>query len=609
MGFIYVLLGLTLIIFVHELGHFLAARWAGVKVITFSIGIGPRLITLYKDKQGAEFIISWIPLGGYVRMKGQEDLPLKETYEKKLANDHYLAKSTGQRMVITLAGVFMNFVLAYFLIILAYNIGVPFLSNKIGSIVPNSPAAYSGLEVGDEVVKVNDVATESFEDVVSEVALSSKSSPLALTVVRGQEEKTIVIKEEGSENLNPDSPVRQVGITPYLVPSVGILSKGSSLYENGLRVGNEIKEITLAKVDLTKTTLAGMVEMIRNNPGETVNMVFLDNQNNIKTITGVTIGEVEKKEKGFYFTPEIRVIENFPAEKAGIKDGDVIVAINNEEVRGWEEVITALNGNPSAPSASEQDKFLVDGDLTIPIKVVRDGEELDLSVMPIYDPSSERYFIGITPLEENNSREVSVISERMEKMVPGIRVGDRILTLGKNGDLNEVVLLRDGNEISFAYSDETLALQKEGYLFDFKDRGKIIQYDLLTAFSQGIPLAYKELKTTLTFLKRLFYREVPLELIGGPIAIVETSYIIQETKGWAYFILLFAKISISIAVLNLLPVPPLDGGSAVIITYEMIRKKPVPEGVLKNMYLLGFFLLVFLMIYVNYNDIVRLMNR
>ena len=606
MTFIYILLGLTLIIFVHELGHFLAARWAGVKVITFSIGIGPRLITLYRDKQGTEFIISWIPLGGYVKMKGQEDLPMRQTYEKKLANDHYLAKSTWQRMVITLAGVFMNFILAYFLIILAYKIGVPFLNNKIGSVLPNSPAAYSGLEVGDEVVKVNDVATESFEDVVSEVALSSKSSPLSLTIVRGQEEKTIAIKEEESKNFNPNSPIRQIGITPYLVPSVGILSKESPLYKNGLRIGNEIKKITLAEVDLAKTTLVGMVEMIRNNPGEKVNIVFLDNQNNIKTINGAFIKEVEKKEKGFYFTPEIKVIENFPAEKAGIKDGDIILSINNEKVRGWAEVIATLNRNPSA---SEQDNSQVDGGFSIPIQVDRNGEKLDLSVIPIYDPSSERYFIGITPLKENNSREVSVISEQMKKMVPGIRVGDRILSLRKDGDLNEVVLIRDGNEVSFTYNDESLALQKEGYLFDFRDKGKIVQYDLLTAFSQAIPLSYKELKTTLIFLKRLFSREVPLELVGGPIAIFETSYIIQETKGWAYFILLFAKISISIAVLNLLPIPPLDGGSAVIITYEIIRKKPVPESVLKNMYLLGFFLLVFLMIYVNYNDIVRLMNR
>ena len=581
MTFLYIILGLTLIIFVHELGHFLAARWAGVKVITFSIGIGPRVFTLYTDKQGTDFIISLIPLGGYVRMKGQEDLPTKQTYEKELSDDHYLAKSPWKRMVVILAGVVMNFVLAYFLIALAYNIGVPFLSNKIGSVLPNSPAAKSGLVVGDEIVKVNDVETEAFEDIVSEIALSKADEALALTVVRGQEEKVIAIKAE--KNSDSNSPIRQIGITPYRVPSVGILAKDSPLYEDGLRVGNEIKKITLVRDNLSKTTLAGMVEIIRDNPGEKIDITFLNDQNNLKTINDVTIGEIQEKENGFYFTPKVKVIENFPAQKAGLKDGDVILAVNDEEVKGWSEVIAALNKNQFAQSDSP-----AGGDFTIPIKVARDKKELNLFVEPVYDRASERYFIGISPLEENNFREVSFVSDKMAKIVPGIRVGDEILSLEKKNGLNEVVLLRNGNEVSFAYSDESLGFQEKGYLFDFKDKGKIIQYDLMEAFANAIPLAYKEFNTTLIFLKRLFSRDVPLELVGGPIAIFETSYIIQEVKGWAYFILLFAKISISIAVLNLLPIPALDGGHAVFTMYEIIRKKPVPENVLKDHAFVGF---------------------
>ncbi len=599
MTFLYIILGLTLIIFIHELGHFLAARWAGVKVLTFSIGIGPRLFTLYKDRQGTEYIICMIPLGGFVRMKGQEDLPTKKNYEKRVDNDHYLAKSTWKRMVIILAGVVMNFVLAYFLIIFAYNLGIPFMSNKVGNVIPNSPAFNSGVMVNDEIIRINNTPINSFEDIITEVALASTAEPLSLTVLRDQQEKTIAIKESKSNN-DPSSavPFRQIGISPYLIASVSNLPKDSFLYQQGVRNNDEIKKIILEKNNLSKTTLLGMNDLIANNPGEKISLIFEDRRGNIKTLNQIVINKDIQKGRGFYFTPQVKVIPGFPAERAGMMDKDVITAINGEAIISWEDIITALNNKKN-----------VEENVVIPLVVNRQREEVELNVRPIFNSSSESYFIGISPLENNNSRKVSAISDEMEKIIPGIRVGDEIVNLKKENNLNAVVLIRDNNQISFTYSDETLATKEVGYLFDFKDKGKIISYDLSEAIVKAFPLMYQEFKTAIVFLKRLVNQDVPLEVLGGPIAIFETSYTVHEVKGWAYFILLFAKISISIAVLNLLPIPGLDGGHAVFTLYEMIRRKPLPENVLRTMYLFGFLLLIFLMVYVNYNDITRIINR
>ncbi len=626
MTFIYIILGLTLIIFVHELGHFLAARWAGVKVITFSIGIGPKLLRVFKDEQGTEYIISAIPLGGYVRMKGQEDIPTQEKQDKVIEEDHYLAKPPGKRMVIILAGVVMNFILAYFLILVAYQIGIPFLNNQVGNVVPNSPAEKVGIKYGDEIIQVGNTKIVSFEDIVSEVALSAPSEPLPIKVLRDNQEKEFLIppKENGRNQSNPNNPqappFRQIGISPLQIPSAANLEKTSEVYQKGLREKSIIKTVALENGE-TRKTINGIATLIRNNPGENVSLTFLNEQGNTKTIYNIPIETRERKEMGFSFLAKLKVIDGYPASKAGLKDGDIILEIENKRINGWRGIINAFSQSPALNLALSQSPALSlkdhanlanpgSGDkLSVPILVKRGEEEILFDVNPIYDAGNERFFIGISPLSENNAQEIGYVSSSMENQVPGIRVGDKLVSLNKNNDSFDVRLIRNGNEVNFSYNDKNFANQKEGYLFDLKDRGKIVQYGFGESLVQAIPLAYQDFKHSLVFLKRLFTQDVPLEVLGGPIAIFETSYTIHQVKGWAYFILLFAKISISIAILNLLPIPALDGGHAVFTLYEIIRKKPVPENIQRNLHLLGFLLLVFLMVYVNYNDIVRIINR
>ena len=142
---IVLILGIGAVILVHELGHFLAARYAGVRVETFSIGFGPKLVRLRRGD--TVYCISLIPLGGYVKMAGEA------VGEGSGAPDELNAKSVGQRFVIFAAGVVMNFLFALVLFSLVFAVGVPFRAPVIGKVLRGGPAWGAGLPPGGEVVR------------------------------------------------------------------------------------------------------------------------------------------------------------------------------------------------------------------------------------------------------------------------------------------------------------------------------------------------------------------------------------------------------------------------------------------------------------------------
>jgi len=169
-GTITFLLVLSFLVFFHELGHFLAARFFGVKVHVFSIGFGKRLFS--KEWKGTTWQFALIPLGGYVKMKGQDDT--KPGLEEE-GNDSYNNKTPWQRIVILFAGPFANFILAailYFVIALG---GANSLSPTIGKVQENSPAMKAGIEEGDVIVRINDVEIKTW-DQIGKTIISSQGA-------------------------------------------------------------------------------------------------------------------------------------------------------------------------------------------------------------------------------------------------------------------------------------------------------------------------------------------------------------------------------------------------------------------------------------------------
>ncbi len=172
------ILVLSLLIFFHELGHFIAAKAMGVKVETFSIGFGKKLLRTRLGE--TEWAISAIPLGGYVKMKGQVDTdPLAQSAD----SDSYSAKKPWQRIVILVAGPLANFLLAFLAYVVIALHGVPQLLPYIGKTMPNSPAQTAGLKAEDRIIAINGKRIARWRD-VAETISQSDADTIALTIVR-----------------------------------------------------------------------------------------------------------------------------------------------------------------------------------------------------------------------------------------------------------------------------------------------------------------------------------------------------------------------------------------------------------------------------------------
>lgn len=196
MGFITFLIVLSVLVFVHELGHFLAARALGVKVYVFSIGFGKKLYS--KQWKGTQWAFSLIPLGGYVKMKGQEDL------NPALANkdfDSYQTKTPFERILILLAGPFANFLLAFVLYIFIGLLGNNHLSPTIGQVVENSPASKAGLMANDEILQINDTKIKTWDD-LSRLIKTSNGNSLKFFVKRDDKVRAVIVRPKIRETKN-----------------------------------------------------------------------------------------------------------------------------------------------------------------------------------------------------------------------------------------------------------------------------------------------------------------------------------------------------------------------------------------------------------------------
>ncbi len=190
----------TLVVFFHELGHFLVARTFGTRIETFSIGFGKEVFG-WTDRKGTRWKIAWLPLGGYVKFLGDEDVTsTTPDMEKinKLAQDQragvLLFKPLYQRALVAFAGPAANFVLAFVLYTLLFGgFGAKTLGTYIGSVQANSPAAVAGLRPGDKIVSVDGKSVTMFSQ-LPDVIGRSKSETLSITIERSGRPLTLEVK-------------------------------------------------------------------------------------------------------------------------------------------------------------------------------------------------------------------------------------------------------------------------------------------------------------------------------------------------------------------------------------------------------------------------------
>ena len=195
MGILVAILVLSVLIFFHELGHFTAARYFGVQVDVFSIGFGKKLYSKMIGK--TEWSISAIPLGGYVKMKGQDDSdPNNISYDE----DSYNVKKPWQRIIILLAGPFANFLLAFILYFAIANLGVPKLLPYVGTVGDNTPALHAGIHKDDKLVQINGINIEYWENIGEHI--NKAKGDITLIVERDTQLITLQLQPKVIEDKN-----------------------------------------------------------------------------------------------------------------------------------------------------------------------------------------------------------------------------------------------------------------------------------------------------------------------------------------------------------------------------------------------------------------------
>lgn len=232
------LIVLSILIVVHEWGHFITAKKLGIRVEEFALGFGHTLYS--KIHEGTNYLIKLLPLGGYVKMAGDE----RARCEGK--PDEFFSKSAGHRALVVLNGPVVNFVLAYVSFVLVFLIGYPGLSTRIVSLDQNGPAMQAGILVGDKIVQVNNRAVYGWNHL--ELLLEgNKTDPLNVTVLRDQTKKNFqvvptIVNQPNFLGQKVDT--RDLGINaPYTTNVIGEVLKGEPADQAGFLKGDQIVAI------------------------------------------------------------------------------------------------------------------------------------------------------------------------------------------------------------------------------------------------------------------------------------------------------------------------------------------------------------------------------
>jgi regulator of sigma E protease len=347
------ILTLGILVTIHEFGHFWVARRCGVKVLRFSIGFG-KAVKTWVGKDGVEYVIAPIPLGGYVKMLGQEDAAVADPSEVTASERHmsFAFKPLWQRMAIVAAGPLANFLLAivvFWLINVSYGLSgiAPIASN----VIEDSPAYQAGLREGDEIVAVDGEATVIWQQVTLQMlSRLGESGELNLTVIpavsssssNGTQQLQIPISNWLGGQTEPN-PVTDLGIVQFEIPAIiaGVIAGGRA-ESGGLLAGDEILEVNGSQI----RGWMHWVEVIRSSPELELNVVV--QRQGIDTIVllrpatgqledGAVIGTI-----GAY-VQETSLIELLPPEMRREIHFGVFTAVVPALQETWDKSVFVLN--------------------------------------------------------------------------------------------------------------------------------------------------------------------------------------------------------------------------------------------------------------------------
>lgn len=551
---------LGVLVFVHELGHFLVAKLFDVKVLKFSLGFGPAIgIGKYRlafTRGETEYVVAWFPLGGFVKMLGENpDEEVREPAEGESAAEFepvepidpadipraFNNKPVWQRLLVLFAGPAMNLLLPVVIFVGVLTVGMPRPEPVIGTIEPGSPAAKAGLAVGDRVVAVRGEPVLWWDAVEDDLrARPGESVPIRVERDGASIDAALALEDRaGMDAVGAPAQVGWSGLGHSRLAAIaGIPTANAPANQTGLRSGDRI--VAVAGDDVEDWVGFASRYAAAGNSGDVVVRVERLAEGQTKPeeqeLTLPALGSVE----ALGVVPATVLVAgttpDSPAAKADLRAGDLIVAVD---------------GAPVGSFAAFSELVRASGGRALEITYARGGERHEISVKPQMLEADtglgipeERYLIGITA---------------HAAAVQG--------AVGIDRETNPLV-----------------------------------------SIPRAVGMTAELTKTFLAGLKRLVSGDVSRKQLAGPIGIAEIAHNAFE-QGWFAYLTTLILISINLAVLNLLPIPVLDGGQALLIAIEGIKRSPLSIRTRDIVQQIGVTVMVMLMGLAFWNDLSRHWSR
>jgi regulator of sigma E protease len=548
------------VIAIHELGHFLFAKWAGIRVDVFSIGFGPKLFT---RKWGeTEYCLSLIPLGGFVKIYGQDP--------EEVANDPtpspdraFVNKSLGQKVSVLFGGPLFNYLLAIFIFSVLAVAGVQKLPAMATRVIADTPAYEAGLRSGDAITAINGQPTKTFEEVV-EIIANNPEKELQFSILRSGAAKDLTIRVQKEQALTPYGEQSVAGVLEGLDPfgREPILATTLDAHPWGFKNGDRITKWDDVAVgswedleDAVSKSMQKQISPVKFSVRRGKEDLDLATEK-LDALYRSANGDVHIfLQAAGIFNPELfvqEVLPGSPAAEAGLLAGDRIISANKKVVHSFEHFRSTIQ---------------------------HAGED-------VAKARSAEGNVEIYP------QAVSLVVERKgktETLVSGVKA-----TKGKD-PLGETIVTY------------TIGLQSAGK--PQMPRNIILErtFNPAKALWLGSVETVNHTVMTIVGLKKLAFGEVSPKTMGGPIMIGKLAGDTFSGRGWMDFLRIMAIISISLGVFNLLPVPILDGGHIVFAVIERFRGSPLPQSVQQTAMKVGLSLILVLIVFVFYNDLSRLL--
>ncbi len=660
-----VVLGLGMVIFFHELGHFAVAKWCDVHVERFSIGIGP--IIWSRQKGETEYALSALPFGGYVKMLGQDDMDPNQMTSDEIAENErsYSAKKVWQRMAIISAGVIMNVITGFMFFAIAYRFGVVELVPMVGNVHAGSPAWEAGIRDGDMIRSINGDSIQNFTDINQAVVLSSGSVSIEGDHVDGTPFSTVIMPKLGKT-------VRMIGVGPTntallssQIPDPESITirglaaeKASRPFMPGDRVvavnGEPVKYLHEMAYKTSKYASSELAYTVQR-PVVTDDGAALTDQ--FETIE-ILVPPKPMKSIGIWMAigPVTSIVKGSIADKAGLRVDDLITRVDELTVSKDIDPLRLPNyfaehaGTPVTVTVTRQteDKGDVETILTmipsdapgwserpmtitapLPISAVGAGIHVQPRIAHIVEGSEAamdsklKVDQKISSIELQHADPQNIVKDILGDEVAATRVPEE----GEQGpgEPNWAYMFSIIQQVPDRHVRIHVASTADdggGFATVLKEakpeqdwfmplRGingweRETRVREAESWSEAASLGLRHTKNSginiYMTLRSLVQGNLSVKALSGPLGIVSIGYMVAD-HGTTKLLMFLGFLSINLAVLNFLPIPILDGGHMVFLIWEAVaRRKPSPR-VINLAHGVGLVFIISLFVFVMYLDI------